>query len=401
MNRKIRFGLVGCGRISYKHIEAIAGLSEKAELTCVCDVLEERAIAKASEYVKSVTGMGRSLVIASFSGMEPGSVMSPEPDRESLPRVYTDLDKMLDHEEIDVLSICTPSGLHPVHGKKAAKKFINVLTEKPMATSLKAADDLIKACSEANVRLFVVKQNRLNSTVQLLKRAMDKGRFGKVYMLLSNVLWMRPQSYYDEAGWRGTWEFDGGAFSNQASHYIDTLQWLGGPIESVTAITGTLARRIETEDTGSAVIHFKNGAIGNINVTMLTYPGNLEGSIAVIGEKGTVKLGGVAINKIEKWEFETGDEDDGLVASSCYEPPNVYGFGHAGYYANVLEVLRGNAEPNTDGQEGRKSLELIAGIYQSSREGRTVRFPIDPVQNPGGIEQLQPTSSIYYSMDDE
>ncbi len=363
MERRIRFGLVGCGRISYKHVEAIAGLSAEAELVCMCDILADRAIAKAADYLKITDTLGVGPAIPA-------------------PHIYTDLKKMLENEEIDILSICTPSGLHPLHGIMAVEKHLHVLTEKPMAASLKAADDLIRTCDEAKVRLFVVKQNRLNSTVQLLKRAVDKGRFGKIYMLLSNVLWMRPQSYYDEAGWRGTWEFDGGAFSNQASHYVDTLQWLGGPIESVTAITATLARKIETEDTGSAVIRFKNGAIGNINVTMLTYPGNLEGSIAIIGEKGTVKLGGVAINKIEKWEFETGDKDDELVASSGYEPPNVYGFGHAGYYANILEVLRGNAEANTDGHEGRKSLELITGIYQSSREGRTVNFPIDPDQHP-------------------
>jgi UDP-N-acetyl-2-amino-2-deoxyglucuronate dehydrogenase len=370
MDRKVRFGLVGCGRISNNHVKAIASLYEEAELTCVCDILGERAITRALEYGKSVTG-----------GV-------PEP------RIYTNLDELLGIEEIDVLSICTPSGLHPVHGIMAAKKHINILTEKPMATSLKAADELIEACDEANVRLFVVKQNRLNSTVQLLKKAVDKGRFGKIYMILSNVLWLRPQSYYDEAGWRGTLELDGGAFCNQASHYIDSIQWLGGTVESVTAITGTLARRIEAEDTGSAVIQFKNGTIGNINVTMLTYPGNLEGSILVIGEKGTVKLGGVAINKIEKWEFEVGDEDDELVASSCYEPPNVYGFGHTGYYANVLEVLKGNAEPNTDGHEGRKSLELIAGIYKSSREGRTIQFPVDPDQNPQSIES-RPISAIF------
>jgi UDP-N-acetyl-2-amino-2-deoxyglucuronate dehydrogenase len=359
INRKVKFGLVGCGRISYKHIEAIAGFYAEAELVCVCDIMIERARAKAADYMK-ITGA---------RDVEP---VIPAP------HIYADLEEMLENEEIDILSVCTPSGLHPVHGIMAAKKHIHVLTEKPMAAALKAADDLIKACDEAKVRLFVVKQNRLNSTVQLLKRAVDKGRFGKIYMLLSNVLWLRPQSYYDEASWRGTWEFDGGAFSNQASHYVDTLQWLGGPIESVTAITGTLARRIEAEDTGSAVIRFKNGAIGNINVTMLTYPGNLEGSITVIGEKGTVKLGGIAINKIEKWEFETDDADDALVAASCYEPPNVYGFGHTGYYANVLGVLGGKEAPNTDGHEGRKSLELIAGIYKSTREGRTVQFPIDP-----------------------
>lgn len=355
---KIKFGLIGCGRISYKHIEAIANLYKEVELICVCDIIEERANAKASEYVDRLVNKDIKQEIVK-------------------PRIYTDLDEMLNHEKMDVLSICTPSGLHPVHGVKAAQKHINVLSEKPMATNLKLADELIKICDESKVKLFVVKQNRLNSTMQLLKRAVDKGRFGRIYMILSNVLWSRTQSYYDEAKWRGTWEFDGGAFSNQASHYIDSIEWLGGPVESVTAITGTLGRKIETEDTGSAVIRFRNGAIGNINVTMLTYPKNFEGSITIIGEKGIAKVGGVAINNIEKWEFEEADEDDKLVASSNYEPPNVYGFGHTGYYENILEVLKGNAEPSTDGREGKKSLELIIGIYKSSREGRTIQFPLD------------------------
>ncbi|PKM52338.1 MAG: oxidoreductase [Firmicutes bacterium HGW-Firmicutes-7] len=355
---KIKSGLIGCGRISYKHIEAIANLYKEVELICVCDIIEERANAKASEYVDLLVNKNVEQEIVK-------------------PRIYTDLDEMLNHEKMDLLSICTPSGLHPVHGVKAAKKHINVLSEKPMATNLKLADELIKICDEAKVKLFVVKQNRLNSTMQLLKKAVDKGRFGRIYMILSNVLWSRTQSYYDEAKWRGTWEYDGGAFSNQASHYIDSIEWLGGPVESVTAITGTLGRKIETEDTGSAVIRFRNGAIGNINVTMLTYPKNYEGSITIIGEKGTAKVGGVAINNIEKWEFEDVDEDDKLVASSNYEPPNVYGFGHTGYYENILEVLKGNAEPSTDGREGKKSLELIIGIYKSSREGRIIQFPLD------------------------
>ncbi|NJD02108.1 MAG: Gfo/Idh/MocA family oxidoreductase [Ruminiclostridium sp.] len=358
MDEKIRFGLAGCGRISGKHIEAISYLDQAAELVCVCDLIKERANLKALAYLNYLENAG----------------IKPEVPK---PAVYADLDEMLKKEEIDILSICTPSGLHPVHGIKAAQKHIHVLTEKPMATNLRLADDLIKACDEAKVKLFVVKQNRLNSTMQLLKSAVDKGRFGKIHMILVNVLWSRPQSYYDEAKWRGTWEFDGGAFCNQASHYADLVEWLGGPVESVTAMTGTLARRIETEDTGSAVIRFRNGAIGSMNVTMLAYPKNVEGSITIIGEKGTVRVGGVAINRIERWEFQEEDEDDKIAASLSYEPPNVYGFGHTGYYRNVLEVLKGNAEPDIDGREGRKSLELIMGIYKSSREGRAIQLPID------------------------
>ena len=358
MDGKIRFGLAGCGRISHKHASAILALSSEAELICVCDLVRERADAIAQQYLKCISDRGKS-------------------SDANFPRIYSDIGKMIDSEKLDVLSICTPSGLHPVHGIMAAGRGINVLSEKPIATAMKQADELIDACDKAGVKLFVVKQNRLNSTVQLLKKAIDKGRFGKIYMILSNVLWFRPQSYYSLAEWRGTWELDGGAFCNQASHYIDIVQWLGGPVESVCAYTGTLDRRIEAEDSGCAVMKFRNGAIGNVNVTTLVYPENLEGSITVIGEKGTARIGGTSLNRIEKWEFEGIDEDDKTAAESCYEPPDVYGYGHKGCYENVIGALRGNDVPFTDGREARKSLEIIMGIRMSSHKGRRVYFPID------------------------
>jgi UDP-N-acetyl-2-amino-2-deoxyglucuronate dehydrogenase len=379
--QKLKFALVGCGRISGKHIEAISGLYNEAELTCVCDIIKERACKKATEYVNLL----RNINIDANSGSDLSDHSSlPESSgtrtytspKYKEPRVYTDLSDMLDHEPVDVLSICTPSGLHPVHGIMAAKRHIHVLTEKPMAVSLDMADALIRECDGAGVKLFVVLQNRLNSTVRLLKKAVDTGRFGKIYSLFSNVLWLRPQSYYDEAEWRGTHAMDGGAFLNQACHYADSLQWLGGPIDSVTAMVDTLARRIQCEDTGSAVIKFKSGAIGNLNVSMLTFPGNLEGSLTILGQKGTVRLGGVALNKIVEWSFDEWDKDDELVTASSYDPPDIYGLGHIGYYSNVLKALKGNIQPDTDGPEGRKSLELISAIYKSSNEGRTVKLPL-------------------------
>jgi UDP-N-acetyl-2-amino-2-deoxyglucuronate dehydrogenase len=340
---KIRFGLIGCGRIAKNHFEAIANNPE-AELVAVCDCIKERADEACFQW-----------------------------DAE----VYTDYGKMLERKDIDVISICTPSGLHPQHGILAATAKKHVVCEKPMGITLKAVDELISACDSNNVRLFVVKQNRLNPTLQLLKKAVDKGRFGRIYMAQANVLWSRPQEYYDSAKWRGTWEFDGGAFMNQASHYVDALQWLVGPVDSVMAATATLARRIETEDTGSAVIRFRNGAIGSINVTMLVYPANLEGSITIIGERGTVKVGGVAVNHFDVWNFDQWDEDDNCVKDYSYTPPNVYGLGHGGYYKNVIDVLKGRAEPDTDGRSGRKSLELVLAIYKSAKEGRRISLPLE------------------------
>jgi UDP-N-acetyl-2-amino-2-deoxyglucuronate dehydrogenase len=241
-----KIALIGCGRISGKHLESISQLNNDLKLVAVCDIVKERAKDAGEKYVVDW---------------------------------YTDYQKMLERGDIDVVSICTPSGLHPEHGIAAAKRGIHVVSEKPMAITLEGADQLIRTCDQARVQLFVVKQNRLNTTMQLLKRAVDKNRFGKIYMIQSNVFWQRPQSYYDMTKWRGTWEFDGGSFMNQASHYVDAIQWLIGPVESVIAETATMARHIETEDTGSAILKFRNGVIGTINVTMLTYPKNFEGSI--------------------------------------------------------------------------------------------------------------------------
>jgi UDP-N-acetyl-2-amino-2-deoxyglucuronate dehydrogenase len=333
---------VGCGRISRNHVEAIAKV-DGLHLSAVCDVVEDRA-----------RGAG-----------EAGGV-----------RWFTSYEAMLAEAECDAVAVCTPSGLHPPHGIMAARVGKHVISEKPMAISLEGADALVSACDAAGVHLFVVKQNRLNAPVQLLKRAVDKGRFGRLFMANCTVRWTRPQDYYDQAPWRGTWEFDGGAFMNQASHYVDLVQWIMGPVESVVAKTATLARRIEAEDAGAAVMRFRSGALGVMEVSMLTYPKNLEGSITLMGERGTAKIGGTAVNRVEHWQFADYDDDDKLVEQSNTNPPSVYGFGHEAYYRNVLAVLRGQAPPETDGRAGRKSLELILGIYESARTGRDVPIPL-------------------------
>ncbi len=342
MSANFRLALVGCGRISRNHFDAIAAI-DGLVLSGVCDSVEERARSAGSAH--------------------------------GVPW-FTAYERMLDAVECDVVAICTPSGLHPAHGILAAKAGKHVVCEKPMAITLSAADDLVHACDAAGVHLFVVKQNRLNPPVQLVKRAIDKGRFGRIYMANTTVRWTRPQEYYDQAPWRGTWEYDGGAFMNQASHYVDLIQWLVGPVESVMAKTATLARRIETEDTGIAVLKFRSGALGVIEVTMLTYPRNLEGSLTILGERGTVKIGGTAVNRVEHWAFADYDDDDKLVDATATNPPNVYGFGHEAYYRNVLAVLRGEARPDTDGRAGRKSLELILGAYESAKTGAEVPLPL-------------------------
>ena len=341
--RKVRFALAGCGRIAANHMESIKVHAERAELVAVCDPDPARRAAAVER-----TGA----------------------------RGYASLEEMLAAETPDCVIITTPSGLHSRQAIQCARAGVNVMTEKPMATRWQDGLAMVRACDEAGVRLFVVKQNRRNRTLQLLKKAMDLGRFGRVYTIAVNVFWTRPQEYYDSAAWRGTWEFDGGAFMNQASHYVDLLDWIGGPIESVMAYTGTLARNIEVEDTGVAALKWRNGAMGTISVTMLTYPKNMEGSITILGEKGSVRIGGVAVNEIKHWEFDAPHAMDAQIADASYATTSIYGFGHPLYYRNVIDALRGDAEAETDGREGLKSLELLIALYLSARDGKRVNLPL-------------------------
>jgi len=342
--RKIRISVVGCGRISKNHFAAIDKHQDNLELVAVCDV--DPAVLAEHQARYGVKG-------------------------------YTRMQDMLETEKPDLVVLCTPSGLHPDEVIASARSNVNVMTEKPMATRWKDGLRMVRACDEAEVRLFVVKQNRRNATLQLLKRAIDEKRFGAINMVQVNVFWTRPQQYYDSAKWRGTWELDGGAFMNQASHYIDLLDWLVGPVADVQAMTGTLARDIEVEDTGVMNIRWRNGALGSVSVTMLTYPKNLEGSITILGEKGTVRIGGVAVNDVQHWDFEDQRDYDKQVKDASYATSSVYGFGHPLYYKNVVDVMRGVAEPETDGREGLKSLELLVATYLSARDGKTVSLPLE------------------------
>lgn len=343
-DRKLRLAVVGCGRISRNHFAAIAGHADDIELTAVCDT--------------------QSATLEEHQG------------RHGVPG-YLRLEDLLTAEQLDVVAICTPSGMHPEQTVMAARHGVHVVTEKPMATRWRDGLRMVRACDEARVRLFVVKQNRRNSTLQLLKRAIDERRFGRIHMVHINVFWSRPQTYYDSARWRGTWELDGGAFMNQASHYVDLIDWLIGPVADIQAMTATLARAIEVEDSGVMNIRWRSGTLGSMCVTMLTYPSNFEGSITVIGESGTVRVGGVAVNEIQHWQFADKRDYDSRVREASYRTTSVYGFGHPLYYRNVIDVLRGTAEPETDGREGLKSLEVLIAAYLSARDGRTVSLPLE------------------------
>ena len=342
-NRKIRIAIIGCGRISKNHFGSIEKHNDNLELVAVCD--NDKSKLEEHQQQHKVPG-------------------------------YLHLESMLESEKIDVVALCTPSGIHTDQAATAASYGVNVITEKPMATRWQDGVRMVKACDNAGVRLFVVKQNRRNATLQLLKRAVEEQRFGKIHMVHLNVFWTRPQEYYDQAKWRGTWEFDGGAFMNQASHYVDLFDWLVGPVEKVQAMMST-TRDIEVEDTGVLNVRWRNGALGSMSVTMLTYPKNMEGSITILGEKGTVRIGGVAVNDIQQWEFAEEKDYDQQIKNANYETTSVYGFGHPIYYKNVIDVLRGKCEPETDGREGLKSLELLIAAYLSARDGKTISLPLE------------------------
>jgi UDP-N-acetyl-2-amino-2-deoxyglucuronate dehydrogenase len=345
LGRKLRFAIVGCGRIAKNHIHSIKQHANDAEIVGVCDI-DAMALAEAA--------------------------------RETGATGFASIDALLAETNADIVVLTTPSGLHPSQAVKCAAAGFHVLTEKPMATKWEDGLRMVRACDEAGVKLFVVKQNRSNATLQLLKSAVEKRRFGRIYMVTLNVFWTRPQKeYYDQAKWRGTWELDGGAFMNQASHYVDLLEWLIGPIESLHAYTATLARDIEAEDTGVLSVKWRSGALGSLNCTMLTYPKNLEGSITILGEKGTARVGGVAVNEIKEWHFSEPDEDDRKIDGASYATTSVYGFGHPLYYRNVIDVMQGNADAAVDGREGLKSLEVLIAAYRSARDGVRVGLPLE------------------------
>ncbi len=344
VERRIKLAIVGCGRIAQRHIDATRHHADDIQLVAVCDTDTQ-----ARERAATDTGAER----------------------------YAELADLLARSDADVIALCTPSGLHPAEAIRCAEAGRHVVTEKPMATHWRDGKRMVTAFDRADRRLFVVKQNRHNPTLQLLRRTLHKGRFGRLYLVQVNVFWTRPQSYYDSSPWRGTWEFDGGALMNQASHYVDLLDWLVGPVKSVQAMTGTLARRIEVEDTAVMNLEWRSGALGTMAVTMLTYPENLEGSITLLGEKGTARLGGVAVNRFDHWELADADPDDDLVEQANYQTQSVYGQGHLPYYENVIATLKGRADAETDGREGLRSLELLIAAYLSARDGRKVSLPLE------------------------
>ena len=341
--------LLGCGRIAVRHAQLLSsGEIAGAKLVCVCDIDKSRA--------------------ESFG------------KKHNVP-YFADLDSMMKEcgDKIDIISILTPSGCHAQNTLEVAPYKKHIIVEKPMALTLEDADKMIESCDRFGIRLFVVKQNRYNLPVQKLREALEAGRFGKIVMGSVRVRWCRDNAYYKQDSWRGTWAQDGGVFTNQASHHVDLLEWMLGDVESVFAKSRTALSDIETEDTGVAVLRFKNGALGVIEATTATRPKDLEGSLSILGELGSVEIGGFAVNEIKHWNFTNAMESDKEVMEKySVNPSNVYGFGHKEYYLHVVDSILNGTKALVDGLEGRKSLELIVAMYESIETGKEVFLRFHP-----------------------
>lgn len=353
----LKAALVGCGRIAKKHFSILhnSGI-EGVRLVAVCDIDQGKAESLAS-------------------GTEV--------------RTYSDYGKMMEKEEVDLVAVLTPSGLHAKHVIDLSSYGAHIVVEKPMALTLADADKMIEACKRAKVKLFVVKQNRFNLPVTYAKGLVDANALGELTVGAIRVRWCRRQEYYDQAEWRGTWALDGGVLANQASHHIDLLQYFFGPVESVHAFTSNALVDVETEDTAVASLRFLNGALGTIEATTAARPTDLEGSISVLGEKGVIEIGGFAVNELKRVHItDEQPMEESELRRHSQRPDSVYGFGHRPYYEEVFRCLNGETVSEINGEEGRKSLEIIVGMYQSAHTGKTVRFPLASTQSRlGGSDQ--------------
>ncbi|MBK8026581.1 MAG: Gfo/Idh/MocA family oxidoreductase [Chloroflexi bacterium] len=334
----MNIAIIGCGRISLRHSQALRDLQRERTVNVVaaCDVVESRARHVAEEFG------------ASF---------------------MTDYHEVLARKDVDLVSICVPSGLHAQIGRDAARAGKHVLVEKPIALTLEDADSLIETCERSGVVLGVVLQNRFNPPMRDLRALVDSGALGRLYLGSATVRWYRPQSYYED-GWHGTLAMDGGALMNQSIHHIDALVWLMGRPKSVFAYTGTMAHQMEAEDVGVAVVRFENGAVATIEGSTVTYPENLEGSVALFGQHGSVKVGGTALNRKVFWKVEGMlEQEREILMREAVDPPTVYGFSHREQIAEMLDAVEQGRTPSTHGREARRSLELVVAIYHSAREG--------------------------------
>ncbi|MDP4177088.1 MAG: Gfo/Idh/MocA family oxidoreductase [Bacillota bacterium] len=350
---KLKFAIIGCGRISYKHVEALYRNVEEADLVATCDIIIDKAIQRKTEYENLI-------------------------NRKTV-NTYKDYKEMILRENIDVITIATESGYHAEIALYAMNAGKHVICEKPMALSIKDAQKMIDCSKKNNVKLSICHQNRFNKCIVDLRKAVESNRFGKLINGTARILWNRNMDYYIQAPWRGTWKLDGGTLMNQCIHNIDLLQWMmGGEVDTVYSQCDTFIRDIEGEDFGTILIRFKNGAIGIVEGSACVYPKNLEETLSIFGENGTVCIGGIAVNKIENWRFTDNlDSEVKILKMQDQDPDTVYGFGHQSLFKDVIDAILNNTEPLINGVEGKKALSIILAAYKSRLTGLPTKFPFD------------------------
>ena len=372
MNDKLGFGIIGCGRISPKHVEGIINNYREAELVAVSDLVTDK--------MKKTT--------AFFSEYLSDNNLENELDINKEIKQYQDYKDLLADDEIDIVTIATESGYHPEIAIDALKSNKHVIVEKPMALSISDADKMIELAQEKSLKLSVCHQNRFNPTIQELRKAKEEDRFGRLVHAVASVRWNRNDEYYNMDDWHGTLALDGGILMNQCIHNIDMLAWMMGEPKRVTAEVDNFLRDIETEDAGMAVVRFENGAIGLIEGTVCVYPRNLEYTFNLFGEKGTVRVAGIAMNEIIDWKFADGDEDEAQkMKEANYETDTVYGYGHNLLFEDVIDAVKNDRQPLIDGREGKRAVELILGIYKSARREEPVTFPLDDYSTTTGVKR--------------
>ena len=344
----MRYALIGCGRISPNHI--VAARDNNLEMVAICDIIEKNMHDKIVKFHL------------------PDSV-----------HCYIDYKEMLKIEKPELVAIATESGKHADIALDCLDAGANVIIEKPIALSLSDADKVIAKAKAKGLKVCANHQNRFNKSIRKIREALEEERFGKLFHGTAHIRWARDHEYYDRAAWRGTWAQDGGALMNQCIHNIDLLRWmLGDEIDTVYGITDRLKHNyIEAEDLGIAVISFKNGAYGIIEGTTNVYPKNLEETLYLFGEKGTVKAGGTSVNIIEEWNFsDVLDDPEEIKRKYGENPPNVYGYGHTPLYADMIDAINNDREPYVNGEAGRRALELVLAIYKSAAIGQPVKLPL-------------------------
>ena len=351
----MKYALIGCGRIATNHVKAV--INNDLEFVAACDLLPDAIESLLEKHELS--------------------------KNESIGR-YTDYKKMLEeHPEVDLVAIATDSGVHAEITLWCIDHGFNVIVEKPMTMSMADAEEIVKRSKEKGVKVSVCHQNRFNVAIQEMRNALEEGRFGRLSHGSINVRWNRGKQYYDQATWRGKWASDGGCLFNQCIHGIDLLRWMmGDEVEEVYGVTKQQFHDyLECEDIGMAVVKFANGAIGTIEGTVNVYPKNLEETLYLFGETGTVKIGGTSTNNIDVWDFADEREDDHKNKGLQEETSNVYGNGHTSLYADVITAIEEDRNPYVDAVAGRNAVEMILAIYESAATGNPVRLPLKDVKS--------------------